>query len=113
MKVVRISLLCALPLLASAAFADLTTDAAISGALGGAVGGALGAEVGGRQGAIVGAGVGAAAGTAIGTQKYDGGSSDRHYEGEHRHRHHHDDDDYDDRHEGHFCPPGQAKKGNC
>jgi len=29
-----------------------------------------------------------------------------------KHKHHDDYDDHDNR-RGHFCPPGQAKKGNC
>jgi outer membrane lipoprotein SlyB len=110
MKALRIALIATLPVLSMTAVAgDLTTDAAIGGALGGAVGGALGAEVGGRDGAILGAGVGAAAGTAINTKDheetrhrdYDGRDSRRYYEEEPRRR------------SGHFCPPGQAKKGNC
>lgn len=83
---------------------DLVKDAAIGGAIGGALGGAVGAEVGGKTGAIVGAGVGAATGAAIATN----------------------DNDHDSHHanapevvvvptpqQGHFCPPGQAKKGRC
>ena len=87
---------------------DLVKDAAIGGAIGGALGGAVGAEVGGKNGAIVGAGVGAAAGAAIATDDdHDG----------------HDDGHHADAPEvvvvqpapsqGHFCPPGQAKKGRC
>ena len=82
---------------------DDVKDAAIGGAIGGALGGAVGAEVGGKKGAVIGAGVGAATGAAIATQ----------------------DDGHDDHtkpsdtvvvpadNEGHFCPPGQAKKGRC
>ena len=83
-----------------------TAEAAIGGALGGATGAVIGQQVGGREGAILGGAVGAAAGTAIAVDKDDG----------HRHavgipapavivappaR------------GGGFCPPGQAKKGNC
>jgi hypothetical protein len=84
---------------------DLVKDAAIGGAIGGALGGAVGAEVGGREGAVVGAGVGGAAGAAIATRN-DGDGHDHHAtptgvvvvpSG----------------HQGHFCPPGQAKKGRC
>jgi hypothetical protein len=85
---------------------DVVKDAAIGGAIGGALGGAIGAEVGGKEGGIIGAGVGGAAGAAIAT---------------------HDDEDNDHPHatpqevvvvpvpqqNGHFCPPGQAKKGRC
>lgn len=83
-----------------------TAEAAIGGALGGATGAVIGQQVGGREGAILGGAVGAAAGTAIAVDKDDG-----------------------HRHEvgipapaiivappargGGFCPPGQAKKGNC
>jgi hypothetical protein len=113
MKILRVAILAALPALSLSAIAgDLTTDAAIGGALGGAVGGAVGAEVGGRQGAIVGAGVGAAAGTAINTKGYQEPRR-RDYDDREYRRHHHDDDYDDDHHRGHFCPPGQAKKGNC
>lgn len=84
-----------------------TTEAAIGGAIGGATGAVIGQQVGGREGAILGGAVGAAAGTAIAVDRDDG-----------------------HRHEagipapavivapppargGGFCPPGQAKKGNC
>jgi uncharacterized protein YcfJ len=95
----------------TSAHAGDTLDAAIGGGLGGAAGAAIGNEVGGRSGAIVGGAVGGAVGSAITTD------NDRH--------HHHDgrryveypeyEHDYDDHHHhrGHFCPPGQAKKGNC
>ena len=90
------------------AVADDTADAALGGGLGGAIGAAIGNEVGGRDGAILGGAVGAATGTAITTND--------------RREDYHDHDrrryDYDDRRSyrqsrGHFCPPGQAKKGNC
>ena len=86
------------------AFAGDTLDAAIGGGLGGAAGAALGNEVGGRNGAIVGGAVGGAVGTAITTR-------DDHHDG----RRYVDRSDYDDdhHHRGHFCPPGQARKGNC
>ena len=86
---------------------DLVKDAAIGGAIGGGLGGAIGAEVAGKDGAIIGAGVGAAAGAAIAT--------DDDHEG-------HDGNHQADAPEvvvvpappqGHFCPPGQAKKGRC
>ena len=69
---------------------------------------AIGNEVGGRSGAIVGGAVGGAVGTAITTDGHD------HHDHDGR-RVRYDDDYYDDghRHRGHFCPPGQAKKGNC
>lgn len=88
---------------------DLTTDAAIGGAVGGALGGAIGAEVGGREGAVIGAGVGAAAGTAINTKEHADTRSDTYREvREVQHI------QVDDGHgKGHFCPPGQAKKGRC
>jgi outer membrane lipoprotein SlyB len=115
MTTVRLSVLFSLSLLATAAVAgDLTTDAAIGGALGGAVGGALGAEVGGRQGAVIGAGVGAAAGTAINTKEYSSESSG--HDGDRYERDRVDDGDSHYHHKqsgGSFCPPGQAKKGNC
>lgn len=85
-----------------------TVDAAIGGGLGGAAGAAIGNEIGGRNGAIVGGALGGAGGAAVTTDRDD-----------HRrdHRRYHDDDyynhyRYDDR-RGHFCPPGQAKKGRC
>ena len=92
--------------LAAPVHAGDTLDAAIGGGLGGAAGAAVGNEVGGRSGAIIGGAVGAAAGTAITTD------DDHHHDGRHRYVEY----PYDDgghRHGGHFCPPGQAKKGNC
>jgi hypothetical protein len=97
--------------LAAPVYAGDTLDAAIGGGLGGAAGAAIGNEVGGRSGAIVGGAVGGAVGTAITTDDDDHGHHDR-YDG----RHVRYDDDYRDgghHHHGHFCPPGQAKKGNC
>ncbi len=90
--------------LAAPVYAGDTLDAAIGGGLGGAAGAAVGNEIGGRQGAIIGGAVGAAAGTAITT------------DGDHGHDHHRryvEYPDYGGHHHGHFCPPGQAKKGNC
>jgi outer membrane lipoprotein SlyB len=81
-----------------------TMDAAIGGGLGGAAGAAIGNEVGGRDGAIIGGAVGAAAGAAITTDR----DGDRH-----RHRYVEYPEYGDRHHHGHFCPPGQAKKGNC
>lgn len=90
--------------LAAPAYAGDTLDAAIGGGLGGAAGAAVGNEIGGRQGAIIGGAVGAAAGTAITTD------GDR----DHRRRHvEYPAYDGGHRHGGNFCPPGQAKKGNC
>ena len=90
------------------AVADDTADAALGGGIGGAIGAAIGNEVGGRDGAILGGAVGAATGTAITTRDH------REYYRDHDRRRH----EYDDRRSyrksgGHFCPPGQAKKGNC
>lgn len=92
--------------LAAPVHAGDTLDAAIGGGLGGAAGAAIGNEVGGRQGAIIGGAVGGAVGTAITTD------DDRHHRDGRRYVEY---PDYDDRHHhrGHFCPPGQAKKGNC
>ena len=88
-----------------------TLDAAVGGAVGGAIGGAVGETVGGRDGAIIGAGVGAAAGAAVTTD--DDGDHHDHDHGDDGYYHHDHGDDDSHRHRGHFCPPGQAKKGNC
>lgn len=90
-------------LAAAPVFAGDTMDAAIGGGLGGAAGAAIGNEVGGRDGAIIGGALGAGVGAAVTTDGHGG-----HYERPHR-------VDYDDHGHGHghFCPPGQAKKGNC
>nr|WP_324197262.1 glycine zipper domain-containing protein [Marinobacter sp. CA1] len=90
------------------AVADDTVDAALGGGIGGAIGAAIGNEVGGRDGAILGGAVGAATGAAITTKD----------DNEYRHDRDRRRRDYDDRRShresgGHFCPPGQAKKGNC
>ncbi|MDD3650528.1 glycine zipper domain-containing protein [Immundisolibacter sp.] len=105
---------CCFALLGVAAMASAhagdTLDAAIGGGLGGAAGAAIGNEVGGRSGAIVGGAVGGAVGTAITTD------DDRHHHDRHDYveypAHDYDHDDHH-HHRGHFCPPGQAKKGNC
>ena len=65
-------------------------------------------SAGGRDGAILGGAVGAATGTAITTKD----QREDYYDHDRRR------DDYDDhrsyrKSRGHFCPPGQAKKGNC
>ncbi|HBX59624.1 MULTISPECIES: glycine zipper domain-containing protein [unclassified Methylophaga] len=75
-----------------------TLDAAIGGAVGGAIGAAVGNEVGGRDGAIIGGGIGGATGAAVNTTE-DGNSTHRTY--------------IEPRSSQRFCPPGQAKKGNC
>jgi hypothetical protein len=96
--------------LAAPVHAGDTLDAAIGGGLGGAAGAAIGNEVGGRKGAIVGGALGGAVGTAITTD----GDRDRHHRDGRRYVEYPDyDDGYGHRHRGHFCPPGQAKKGNC
>jgi len=85
--------------------ADDTLDAAIGGGVGGAIGAAVGNEVGGKDGAIVGGAIGGATGAAIAT---DGDDHEDHHRGD-------DPDQYHTVSHGHdkFCPPGQAKKGNC
>ncbi len=82
---------------------DSTLDAAIGGGVGGAAGAAVGNEVGGRDGAVLGGALGAAVGAWIGT---DGKKSEGVklpslpvYS--------------TSQPKGHFCPPGQAKKGRC
>lgn len=79
-----------------------TIDAAVGGGIGGAIGAAVGNEVGGKDGAMIGGAVGAAAGVAVNVDE-DEGRRDK------------DGRVYidDGHHHGHFCPPGQAKKGNC
>jgi outer membrane lipoprotein SlyB len=80
-----------------------TLDAAIGGGIGGAIGAAVGNEVAGKDGAMIGGAVGAAAGVAVNVDEDNG------------HRHNDGGRVYidDGHHHGHFCPPGQAKKGNC
>ncbi len=94
--------------LAAPVYAGDTLDAAIGGGLGGAAGAAVGNEVGGRQGAIIGGAVGAAAGAAITTDD----DRDHDHDGRRRYVEY---PEYGDGHHhgGRFCPPGQAKKGNC
>lgn len=92
--------------LAAPAHAGDTLDAAIGGGLGGAAGAAVGNEIGGRSGAIIGGAVGAAAGTAITT------NDDHDHDGRRRYVEY-PNHDGGRHHRGHFCPPGQAKKGNC
>ena len=82
---------------------DSTLDAAIGAGIGGAVGAAIGNEVAGREGAIIGGGLGGATGAAIAT---DGQDQYRHQDGNNRGY-------IEPRHTHRFCPPGQAKKGNC
>ncbi|WP_417549328.1 glycine zipper domain-containing protein [Methylophaga sp.] len=76
-----------------------TVDAAIGGAIGGAIGAAVGNEVGGRDGAIIGGGLGGATGAAVSTHDDNDHGSHRNY--------------IEPRSSQGFCPPGQAKKGNC
>ncbi|ANX03201.1 glycine zipper domain-containing protein [Immundisolibacter cernigliae] len=109
MKTIKTCCFALLTLVAvSSVQASDTVDAAIGGGLGGAAGAAIGNEVGGRDGAIIGGAVGAAAGAAITTD------DDRdHYRDGRRRYVEYPYDDGGHRHGGHFCPPGQAKKGNC
>lgn len=83
--------------IAMAGDSSSTIDAAIGGAIGGAIGAAVGNEVAGRDGAIIGGGLGGATGAAVATQ--DDHGSHRNY--------------IEPRPSNGFCPPGQAKKGNC
>lgn len=90
-------------LLTSSAYADNSTmDAAIGGGIGGAIGAAIGNEVGGREGAVIGGAIGGGVGTAVAT---DGDSAKHHSEPTRIH--------VEPSHSHRFCPPGQAKKGNC
>ncbi len=91
---------------------DDTLDAAIGGGVGGAIGAAVGNEVGGRDGAIVGGAIGGAAGAAITT---DGDDHDHNHRGDDHNYRGHSHNQYHSASHGHgkFCPPGQAKKGNC
>ncbi len=72
----------------------------VGGAVGGGLGALVGNEVGGRNGAIVGGALGGAAGAAVTTQ-------DQHKRTYGYAR------PYGPVPPGHFCPPGQAKKGRC
>lgn len=100
----------ALPVMAD----DLTKDAIIGGAVGGALGGAIGAQTGDRNTAILGSAVGAAVGTAVAT---DGDDEARHsrenYQDDHYYHDDHGGKQYKNKSAAGFCPPGQAKKGNC
>lgn len=80
-----------------------TLDAAVGGGIGGAIGAAVGNEVGGKDGAMIGGAIGAAAGVGVNVDE------------EQDHGHNAPRRAYieDGRHNAHFCPPGQAKKGNC
>jgi len=95
--------------IAGAAHAGSSTI--LGGAIGGGVGAAVGEAIGGRDGAVIGGALGGGVGAAVGhdagrervrvrereTVRYE----ERRYYEDRPHRH------------GHFCPPGQAKKGNC
>lgn len=88
---------------AQGAYAGDKAKAAVGGAAGGAVGAVIGDELGDRNGAIIGAAAGAAIGAAIATD-----GNDKHHDGDHPVV-----VVVDDHPKGRFCPPGQAKKGNC
>ena len=112
----------------SQGFAGPTTDAALGGAIGGATGAAIGHELGGRDGAILGGALGGATGAVIASDRekkhrrtiYHRSNPDYDYH-EHREprRHYRESTAYEYRNRdrghkrGHFCPPGQRKKGNC
>lgn len=82
-------------------------DAAVGGGLGGATGALIGHELGGRDGAIIGGAVGGAAGTAVATDpKKRETRPARRTEVEYYRQ-------PAAPYRGHFCPPGQAKKGRC
>jgi len=83
-----------------------TLDAAIGGGIGGATGAAIGNEVGGRDGAILGGALGGAVGVAISTDK------EPQHTSVHRKTYYRSEPRYEHSGSG-FCPPGQAKKGNC
>ena len=83
-------------------------EAAIGGGAGGALGAVVGSELGDRKGAIIGAAIGAGVGAAIATDGGDkshaqSGTSVEVKVGTSGSSHS----------QGHFCPPGQAKKGRC
>ena len=85
-------------------------DAAVGSAVGGGLGALLGNEAAGRNGAIVGGALGAATGAAVATQndrrpRYDYPPRYYSYPAPYR--------PYPPGPPRHFCPPGQAKKGNC
>jgi len=85
-------------------------DAAVGSAVGGGLGAFVGNEMAGRNGAIVGGALGAATGAAVATQ------NDRRPPPDYPPRYYsypapyHP---YPPGPPGHFCPPGQAKKGRC
>lgn len=87
---------------AAADAGNSTMDAAIGGGIGGAAGAAIGNEVGGRDGAILGGALGGAVGAAVSTDS----DSRRAAPNPPRQQYHRAP-------AGGFCPPGQAKKGNC
>jgi hypothetical protein len=82
---------------------------ALGGAIGGGAGAVIGEAIGGREGAIIGGAVGGGVGAAVG---YDNEERRIREPVRHEERHY-----YEDRrhapNRGHFCPPGQAKKGHC
>jgi hypothetical protein len=84
-------------------------DAAVGGALGGGIGAYVGSELGGRQGAVIGGALGGATGAAVTTTRSREPHYGRYDPPPRHHRHHH----YHRAPAGYFCPPGQAKKGNC
>jgi hypothetical protein len=109
MKYSAITLLAAAIGSAPALAGSDSLDAALGGALGGGLGAYVGSEVGGRQGAVIGGALGGATEAAVTTtrsRESDYGPYDR---PPRHHRHHH----YHRTPPGHFCPPGQTKKGNC
>lgn len=96
-------------LVVSQAGADSSAvDAAIGGGLGGATGAVIGNEIGGRDGAIVGGALGAAVGTAITTDDSSNHSKPASHYYQRDVRYIDGPPTYN-----RFCPPGQAKKGNC
>jgi len=92
-------LLLAIALFSFKAHADNSTlDAAIGGGLGGAIGAAIGNEVAGKEGAIIGGAIGGGTGAAVTTE----GDLPKHKS-----------ISIESPKSQKFCPPGQAKKGNC
>ena len=101
MRMVRILILFGCLAIAAPTFAgNQSVDAALGGAVGGGLGALVGNEIGGRNGAIVGGALGGAAGAAVATE-------DQHKRSSRYAR------PYGYVPPGHFCPPGQAKKGRC
>lgn len=72
-------------------------DAALGGGLGGAIGAVIGNEVAGKEGAVIGGALGAGTGAAVTT------------DAEIPHK----SISIKSSNSQNFCPPGQAKKGNC